>query len=323
MMVSRRIIYFTGLVMGVVFHSLYGQYLSFLLLRFLILLPFVSLLVSLPAMLRVRVLLSASKASPRGESAAARLKMDSRCFLPVGCLSMTFTGENRFTGDQLKKRKCSYWGVLKAEENLTLPSERCGVISCSLGRVWAWDYMGIFAIPVRRCDPAVYTVLPIPQKPKPMPELDQDSAITLKPKPGGGYSEEHELRPYRQGDPLNVIHWKLSSKLDDTIVREPQLMKRKRITLSVTASADPKELESQMDQLLYLSTALVEKGIPHRICFGAHLEAYIKDKYSLDEFMEIILSRRPDKSRGPVDRNKPDELVYSIRPMAKEGAKQP
>ena len=38
--------------------------------------------------------------------------------------------------------------------------------------------------------------------------------------------------------------------------------------------------------------------------------------------METILSRRPDKSRGPVDRNKPDELVYSIRPMAKEGAKQ-
>ena len=97
-MSSRRIVYLTALLMGAVFHSLYGQYLSYILLRFLILLPFVSLLVSLPAMLRVRVLLSASGASPRGEAAAAKLKMDSRCFLPVGCLSMTFTGENRFTG---------------------------------------------------------------------------------------------------------------------------------------------------------------------------------------------------------------------------------
>ena len=321
-MSSRRLVYLTGLVMGAVFHSLYGQYLSYVLLRFLILLPFVSLLVSLPAMLRVRVRLSASGTSPRGEGAAARLRIDSRFFLPVGCISLTFTGENRFTGDRVEKRKFRYWGPLKTEEALSLPSDRCGVISCSLGRVWAWDYMGIFAIPVRRCDPAVYTVLPIPQKPQPLPELDQDSAITLKPKPGGGYSEEHELRPYRQGDPLNVIHWKLSSKLDDTIVREPQLMKRKRITLSVTASTDPKELESQMDQLLYLSTALVEKGIPHRICFGAHLEAYIKDKYSLDEFMETILSRRPDRSRGPVDRNKQDELVFSIRPQAQEGVKK-
>ena len=320
-MSSRRFVYLTGLAMGAVFHSLYGQYLSFMLLRFLILLPFISLLVSLPAMLRARVYLSASSASPRGEAAAARLKMDSRFFLPVACLSMTFSGENRFTGDKMNKKKFRYWGVLKEEESLPLPSERCGVITCSLGRVWAWDYMGIFAIPVRRCDPATYIVLPIPQKPQPVPELDQDSAITLKPKPGGGYSEEHELRPYRQGDPLNVIHWKLSSKLDEPIVREPQLMKRKSITLSVTPRGDRRELESQLDQLLYLSTDLVEKGIPHRICFGAHTEAYIKDKNSLDEFLTTVLSGKPDGSRGPVDRNKSDELVYSIRPIGGEGAK--
>ena len=318
---SRRFVYLTGLVMGVVFHNLYGQYLSYMLLHFLILLPFISLLVSLPAMLRVRVLLSASGASPRGEAAAARLKIDSRCFLPVGCLSLTFTGENRFTGDEVKKQKFSYWGVLKAEEDLALPSDRCGVISCRLGRIWAWDYMGIFAVPVRRCDPATYVVLPVAQKPKPMPELDQDSAITLKPKPGGGYSEEHELRPYRQGDPLNVIHWKLSSKLDDPIVREPQLMQRKRIALSVSPSSDRRELESQLDQLLYLSADLIDSGIPHRICFGAHMEAYIKDKNSLDEFLQTILSGRPDGSRGPVDRNKPDELVFSVRPMGEEVAK--
>ena len=321
-MSSRRLVYLTGLVMGAVFHSLYGQYLSYILLRFLILLPFVSLLVSLPAMLRVRVHLSGSGASPRGDAAAARLKIDSQFFLPVGCLSLSFFGENKFTGDRVGKQKFRYWGVLQAEEELILPSDRCGVISCSLGRVWAWDYMGIFALPVRRCDPAVYTVLPIPQKPTPLPELDQDSALTLKPKPGGGYSEEHELRPYRQGDPLNVIHWKLSSKLDEPIVREPQLMKRKRVTLSVTPQKNQRELESQLDQLLYLSLDLIEKHIPHRISFGAHREAYIKDKNSLDEFLLMILSARPDGSRGPVDRNKPDELVYAIRPQLQEGGKK-
>ena len=127
---SRRFVYFTALVLGAVFHSLYGQYLSYILLRFLILLPFMSLLASLPAMLRVRVFLHASGSSPRGEGAAARLRIDSRCFLPVGCLSMTFTGENRFTGQQVKKQKCCYWGALKTEESLPLPGDRCGVISC-------------------------------------------------------------------------------------------------------------------------------------------------------------------------------------------------
>jgi len=67
---------------------------------------------------------------------------------------------------------------------------------------------------------------------------------------------------------------------------------------------------------------LIERGIGHRICFGAHMEAYIKDKNSLDEFLLTILSVRPDGSRGPVDRNKQDELVFSIRPQAQEGVKK-
>ena len=100
-------------------------------------------------------------------------------------------------------------------------------------------------------------------------------------------------------------------------------MQRKRITLSVTPGSDRRALESQLDQLLYLSRALVEKGIPHRICFGAHQKAYIKDKNSLDEFLEAVLSAQPDGSRGPVDRNKSDELVYSIRPKAGEGGTKP
>ena len=95
------------------------------------------------------------------------------------------------------------------------------------------------------------------------------------------------------------------------------------ITLSVTPKSDRKELENQLDQLLYLSLDLIGKGIPHRICFGAHMEAYIKDKNSLDEFLFAVLSVQPDGSRGPVDRNKPDELVYSIRPQGGEGVKKP
>ena len=100
-------------------------------------------------------------------------------------------------------------------------------------------------------------------------------------------------------------------------------MQRKRITLSVTPMSDRRALESQLDQLLYLSRSLIEKGIPHRICFGAHQQAYIKDKNSLDEFLEAVLSVQPDGSRGPVDRNKSDELVYSIRPKAGEGGNRP
>ena len=64
----------------------------------------------------------------------------------------------------------------------------------------------------------------------------------------------------------------------------------------------------------------MSKGIAHRVCFGAHTEAFIKDRNSLNEFLEKVLSARPDGTRGPVDRNKSDELVYSIRPLPGKGA---
>lgn len=312
---SRRLIYIAALAFGAVFHSLYGQYISYILLLFLLLLPVFSLLISLPAMVRTRVRLSASGASPRGEAAAARLIIDSRCFLPAGCVSFLFTGENRFTGQPLPKEKFAFWGVSRQEQTLPLPNDRCGVICCRISRVWVWDYLGMLAFPVPGCDPATYAVLPVAQKPVPMPELDQDSALYLKPKPGGGYSEEHELRAYRQGDPLNSIHWKLTSKLDEPIVREPQLMKRKKVTLSLTPDKEQEALESQLDRLVYISEYLIRRGVSHRVCFGAHREGYIRDTNSLNEWLITVLSARPDGSRAPMDRNKPNELVYSVQPQ--------
>ncbi|MBQ7278550.1 MAG: DUF58 domain-containing protein [Clostridia bacterium] len=315
---SRRLVYVTALLFGLVFHTLYGQYLSYIVLLFLLLLPVFSLLISLPVMLRVRIRLFASGTCQRGEKAAARLLVNSRSPLPVGCLSFTFSGENRFTGEKLPRQKQVYWGVRQEEQTLPLPSHRCGVITCRIERAWVWDYLGILAFPIQKTDPATYTILPQKQEPRPAPELSQDSALQLRPKPGGGYSEEHELRPYRQGDPLNAIHWKLTSKLDEPIVREPQLMKRKQVTLSITPAKGQAALESQLDQLNFLSLDLIQKGIPHRVCFGAHRESFVRDKNSLDECLLKILCTPPDGTHGPVDRNKPNELVYAIRPKRKE-----
>ena len=95
-------------------------------------------------------------------------------------------------------------------------------------------------------------------------------------------------------------------------------MKRKQVTLSITPAKGQAALESQLDQLNFLSLDLIQKGIPHRVCFGAHRESFVRDKNSLDECLLKILCTPPDGTHGPVDRNKPNELVYAIRPKRKE-----
>ncbi|MBR2633811.1 MAG: DUF58 domain-containing protein, partial [Lentisphaeria bacterium] len=54
-----------------------------------------------------------------------------------------------------------------------------------------------------------------------VPAIFVFSKASGRPKPGGGYGENYEIRQYRPGDNLNQIHWKLSAKVGDLMLREP------------------------------------------------------------------------------------------------------
>ena len=58
-------------------------------------------------------------------------------------------------------------------------------------------------------------------KPALLPDSDSSVIVGYKAKPGGGFYDFYELRQYQSGDSLKNIHWKLSSKQDELIVREP------------------------------------------------------------------------------------------------------
>ena len=110
----------------------------------------------------------------------------------------------------------------------------------------------------------VCTVLPpavAPERP-----VDLEAALKtvthLKPKYGGGFSEEHDLRDYRPGDMSNSIHWKLSSKTDKLIVREALEQENKEIFLVLQqVGQDDRGLEV----LYWLSLELCRRELPHRI----------------------------------------------------------
>ena len=97
-----------------------------------------------------------------------------------------------------------------------------------------------------------------------MPDLDSvlETAPVLSPKYGGGYSEEHELREYRPGDAGNSIHWKLSSKTDELIVREALERENDRIFLVLSrVGAGDRGLEV----LFWLSSELCRRELSHTI----------------------------------------------------------
>ncbi|MDO4853067.1 MAG: DUF58 domain-containing protein, partial [Clostridia bacterium] len=132
-----------------------------------------------------------------------------------------------------------------------------------------------------------------------------------------GFSEDHELRPYREGDSINLIHWKLSSKFDDPIIREPQELIRKNIILAIDLPDSYSEQENLLDQLVYLSDQLLNKQIPFTLYIGMQT-VIIRSDGELSAFLKTFLSEPMRAEKTLSIRTGNDTLVYRLTPNQKE-----
>ena len=246
------------------------------------------------------------------QSAKIRLSVQCGFFLPVELYKIRVEQQNLFTDERPTQQKIRFSGRQKDKLVFEPDTSRLGTVSYRIRSARACDYLGIFAVPIRRSGAVSITVMPDPERPVPEPELVEPSDRILKPKPQG-FSEEHELRPYREGDAINLIHWKLSEKYDETIVREPQLLVRKNIILSVDLPKDYAELQSVMDQLHYLSDRLCDHGIPYLLHFGMQ-SVMIRSNGEFERFLKTVLSEPMQEQKALPALAGNDTLVYRILP---------
>ncbi len=156
--------------------------------------------------------------------------------------------------------------LARGEWACPVDTAHCGCVRYGLVRAWATDPLGLFRLPLRRPQAAAVTVWPKPEAPQPVPPMpDALAADSLVAKPGGGYSEEHDLRPYRPGDAVNAIHWKLSAKANEVIVREPLCPRGLRAALLLDARGTAAERDRAFARLLWLARALLAAGVSHLV----------------------------------------------------------
>lgn len=259
-MIKSWLLYLCALAAAVVFHTFYFGWFSWFLLVLAVLLPVFSFLVSLLAMLRVRLLLHAPAGCVRGASFYVTLR-GANGFLPLPrcrfrlTVTSLMTGKSQVFHQNIPGRNSWYVAV---------NTDHCGVLRCAAERGRVYDYLGLFFLPIRLPEPVEVCVEPIPTAPDPLPSMSQSLLLRKRPKPGGGFSEEHEMRDYRPGDSLRDIHWKLSVKTDRTIVREAQETIRGQVLVTFDLTGDPDQADSVLEQLVWVSNWLLEQQIPHQ-----------------------------------------------------------
>ena len=237
-MARNRIFYGLFLLAAVVFHSFYTGWFSFFLLLFSVLLPVFSLLVSLPAMLRAAYTPQLPLRCFCGQDAQFALQPSSASRLPVSCCRLHLLVCDAVGGTQ-QAEWLTLAGTLRF--SLRVDTRHAGQQTFRVDRARVYDALGLVGLPLQLPTACSIAVEPEPLEPAELPNLSQFQYRSYHPKPGGGFSEIHDLREYRPGDSLHEIHWKLSAKTDKLIVREAEEPNR-GLTKQIRAPQDLQEL---------------------------------------------------------------------------------
>lgn len=289
-MIQRRILYCTVLTGSLVFFWAYRQWLSGLLLSLVVLLPLFSLLLSLPGILSCKVQLTCPTAVTRGSSSA--VTCEAKAWLPLAQIGGHFTAIGSFDGR--KKR---------LQLGRPLPTAHCGAIKLKKCRVWVGDYLGLFCVPVGKKQDRLVLVRPTALKPQAVPDLSRFISSVTRPKAGGGYSENHELRLYRPGDSLRQIHWKLSAKTGQLMLREPLEPAAGAALLTMNLSGSRSVLDKKLGQLLWMSQYLAQQQIKHRIYCATNTgirQFLVTNETEVQDAVDALLQCRPLAEDGQI-----------------------
>lgn len=283
-MAVNRMFYAAALVGSIVFYFASSTWFSWLVLLLMLALPILSLLLSLPAVLTARLTADLPRRVEQGEAAMLHLHLRSSWNFPLPDARVRV---NLRTREQA--RDVRYLSRLtRADGVLPLSTEQCGCLMPEFEKAQVYDALGLFCFRIKRPRPLPMAILPPPRKPDPMPELDRFLNQQLKAKNGGGFAEAYDHRPYRPGDPVKGIHWKLSLKSDQTIVREPLEPVKRRIVLAVCTPRDQGQLARTLGAVRYLSEQFLEAGVAHTVVWMDGKELQRAEAAEPEDVPEIL-----------------------------------
>ena len=273
-MLKNRFSYLVVLIGALLFFVFYNGYISYYVLLVTLALPWISLLVSLPGVFGLRLkFLAETDQVTKGQSVPLQFVIDNRLPLVSGRARVQLHTYNSLTGETQEE----YFTFTASRKPLRvvhrLVSSHCGQITCQLRKGRVCDYMGIFSfpIPLSRCPVCRVTVYPAVHYPELsieqvfLPDGDGDSYSQTKP--GDDPSELFDLREYREGDKISRIHWKLSQKTGDLLVREFGLPISDRVLFVLDPNGSGKEVDLLLDLFATLSHYLLSRELAHHVAF--------------------------------------------------------
>lgn len=223
-MIKNILLYLVVLLSVFVFSIFYTEWFSWYLLLVVLCIPVFSLVFSLPFMI-VTAVRGLYVTVPKEITVGEKLNIGVSCCNGKGFFCPLMKINFKLSNDFSHYKKCYkflYGGFSEktAYKKTNAPTRSCGCLKIKAKYAKLYDMLGIFFIPVKLNFISQFLVMPKEEKPKVLPSVGNELVVGYKPKPSG-FADEYELRTYQNGDSLKNIHWKISAKYDDLVVKEP------------------------------------------------------------------------------------------------------
>ncbi|MBR3503860.1 MAG: DUF58 domain-containing protein [Clostridia bacterium] len=193
----------------------------------------------------------------KGERARGRCRLTGSRLL-FGCgLTCGLAVENPLTGEKSGMTLTA----AGAEASFDLEVVHCGQLRVQ-ARAAVGDWFGLARFPAGVAEAAALVPPGLAAGPQAdaAPSDRRDGAL----EPDGG------LRDYVPGDPVRLIHWKLSAKLDKPLVREAGGGDEGGLVLlleTARSGASPRAMDEAAEAFLSLSRELARRGARHSACW--------------------------------------------------------
>ena len=125
------------------------------------------------------------------------------------------------------------------------------------------------------------------------PQTREDSRLSSVRR-GGDFTETQAVRPYHPGDPVRQIHWKLSAKMGQTMLREAGAPLTGDVLLALAVFPDeipdPDALEASLCGLLSASQSLLAQGVAHHVAFWRRAPLAVSSTEDWTRAQRMLLS---------------------------------
>jgi len=255
----------------------YGGFLPFTMLSVTLAMPVVSLAALIANLFFFKIGENLNeRIFVKGDAARYRLLLGNEGFLPIPYLTITMYLEGRILCNDMKSMQISMMPFAKREYVYEMPLRYRGRYSVGVRSIVFRDFLGLFVIRHRPLEHKSILVKPrirfISHKRIPAAMVSEGNVLAGLFESGN--DEMIDIRKYVPGDSLRKMHWKLTAKTGNPMVRDMRNELDNDILLLLDVGRAPVQNEATLleedclvEEAVSQAQYLLARGMPARVCF--------------------------------------------------------